>query len=273
MLSVMDGNTWIGLMQPSLLDESLPTPLYHQIYLILRDRIKRGEIAAHSMLPGEQELSRLFGVSRITVKRALKELGVDGLVTRHRGRGTIVAGGVALPVVNASFDNLIESLYVMGLETDLELLEVTTVRAPAEVVHALDLEPGAEVQRVTRRRRLAGTPFSYLRTFVPLDIASLYSESDLATTPMMKLLEQIGCRVHDVEQWISATAAEPVEAAALETDVGAPLLAIERIIRGADGRPLQMLFAHYHPDRYRYHIRTRQRKTAASKTKPALEFA
>lgn len=260
-------------MQPSLLDESLPTPLYHQIYLILRDRIKRGEIAAHSMLPGEQELSRLFGVSRITVKRALKELGADGLVTRHRGRGTIVAGGVALPVVNASFDNLIESLYVMGLETDVELLEVATVRAPAEVAQALDLPAGCDVQRIVRRRRLSATPFSYLQTYVPLHIAKLYSETELATTPMMTLLEKIGYRVHDVEQWISATAAEPIVAAALETDVGAPLLSIERIVRGAGGRPLQILFAHYHPDRFRYHIRTRQRKTANSKSKPVMEFA
>lgn len=260
-------------MQPSLLDENLPTPLYHQIYLILRDRIKRGEIGAHSVLPGEQELSRLFGVSRITVKRALKELGDDGLVTRHRGRGTIVAGGVALPVVNASHDNLIESLYVMGLETDVELLEVTTVKAPAEVAETLEVAAGSDVQRITRRRLIAGSPFSYLRTYAPLEIAALYSEKDLGRRPMMVLLEEAGHRVHDVEQWISATAAEPVIALALETDVGAPLLAIERIMRGAGGRPLQVLFAYYHPDRFRYHIRTRQRKAAPAKAKTAMEVA
>lgn len=259
-------------MQPSVLDENLPTPLYHQIYLILRDRIKRGDIEAHSILPGEQELSRLFGVSRITVKRALKELGDDGLVTRHRGRGTIVAGGVALPVVNANFDNLIESLYVMGLETDVELLEVTTVRVPPEVAQALDLPADSDVQRVTRRRRLAGSPFSYLRTYVPLDVAAIYKAEDLGNIPMMVLLEQGGMRVSDVEQWISATAAEPVVALALETDVGAPLLSIERIMRTAGGRPVQVLFAFYHPDRYRYHIRTRAKKSAAAKAKPALEL-
>jgi GntR family transcriptional regulator len=259
-------------MQPSVLDENLPTPLYHQIYLILRDRIKRGDIEAHAILPGEQELSRLFGVSRITVKRALKELGDDGLVTRHRGRGTIVAGGVALPVVNANFDNLIESLYVMGLETDVELLEVTTVRVPPEVAQALEIPTDSDVQRVTRRRRLAGSPFSYLRTYVPLDVAALYNEQDLGKVPMMVLLEQVGLRVQDVEQWISATAAEPVVALALETDAGAPLLSIERVMR-AGGRPVQILYAFYHPDRYRYHIRTRAKKAAGAKAKPALELA
>ncbi|WP_206340849.1 GntR family transcriptional regulator [Marinicauda algicola] len=54
---------------PELIDESLPMPLYHQIFLVLRDRIHSGAYPTGSVLPGEQELSKLLDVSRITVKR------------------------------------------------------------------------------------------------------------------------------------------------------------------------------------------------------------
>ena len=91
--STVDGLNGNGDLGPSLLDAGLPTPLYHQIYLILRDRIRAGVLARNALLPGEQELGRLFNVSRITVKRALNELAADGLISRHRGRGSIVTRG------------------------------------------------------------------------------------------------------------------------------------------------------------------------------------
>ncbi len=69
-------------------DESSPTPLYHQIFLIIRDRIYDGTYAFESVVPGEHELCSIFGVSRITAKRALDELAAAKLVVRRRGRDT-----------------------------------------------------------------------------------------------------------------------------------------------------------------------------------------
>ena len=66
-------------------DEGLPTPLYHQIYLVLRNKIIDGEFVDGDLLPGEERTARSCGVSRITAKRALNELAEDGLVVRERG--------------------------------------------------------------------------------------------------------------------------------------------------------------------------------------------
>jgi DNA-binding transcriptional regulator YhcF (GntR family) len=140
------------------LDETLPTPLYHQIYLVLRERIRSGEIAAGETLPGEQELARALKVSRITVKRALNELAGDRLVSRHRGRGTIVAGGATIPMVRSSFDNLIDSLKIMGLETEVELLEARDIPAEPFIADHLAIKPGDPVQYAVRLRKLRGEP-------------------------------------------------------------------------------------------------------------------
>jgi GntR family transcriptional regulator len=251
-------NTYAGL-SPDQLDHSAPTPLYHQIFLVLREKIRTGEFAAGSVIPGEQELAKLFDVSRITVKRALNELAAHDLVSRHRGRGTVVTASAALPQVHGSFDNLIESLKTLGLETEVEILETSDGPASAAVADLLDIETGSAVQRAVRLRKLSGEPFSYLVQYMPADIATRISRHDMETTPTLVLLERIGAAAHEAEQWITAVAAEAPLAAHLGLDPGAPLLRIERVMRDKTGRAVQLLYAHYRPDRFKYHMRSNRK--------------
>lgn len=245
------------------LDHSAPTPLYHQIYLVLREKIRSGAFPANSIMPGEQELAKLFDVSRITVKRALNELAAHDLVTRHRGRGTVVTASAALPQVHGSFDNLIESLKTMGLETQVEILEMTDQPAASNVAALLDIEPGTKVQRAVRLRKLTGEPFSYLVQYMPTDIAAMIPRDAMKTVPILLLLEQAGATPYEAEQWITAVAAEPHIAAALGMSPGAPLLRVERVMRDKAGRAIQLIHAHYRPDRFKYHMRS-SRKGGAS---------
>jgi GntR family transcriptional regulator len=267
----MPGENWaVGAAN---LDGALPLPLYHQIYLLLRAKIREGELAAGMMLPGEQELAKIFKVSRITVKRSLNELAADGLVTRHRGLGTVVSSTQPLPVVKGSFSTLLQSLRVMGLETDVELLDVALVEADATVAEHLALPPGSLVQRAVRRRKIAGEPFSYLVSFVPLAIANRYSTQDLATVPLLTLLERAQAAAHSAEQWITAVAADPQIAAALGVEPGAALLRIERVMRSARNSPVQLIYGHYRPDRFQYHLRTHRRRGAKAGDDPWQEEA
>ena len=77
-------------VRPLVVDENNRAPLYHQIFMILRSKIIDGEYSEKSLLPSENEIARLFGVSRITAIRALNELAAQGLVSCARGKGTIV---------------------------------------------------------------------------------------------------------------------------------------------------------------------------------------
>jgi GntR family transcriptional regulator len=252
--------TRASALDSALLDDSLPTPLYHQIYLILRERILNGDFPTGSLLPGEQELTRLLNVSRITVKRALNELAEDRLVSRHRGRGTIVTGRRMARVVRGSFDTLLESLKQMGLETEVQLLDVSDLPAAPHVAEQLRIKPGDPVQRITRMRKIEGEPFSHIVSFLPAGISAGFSREDLARRTMLELLEEAGAGAHEAEQWITATAAEPHVAASLLLAVGAPLLKIERIVRDRRGRPVQLVNALYRPDRFEYHIRAQRQK-------------
>ena len=70
--------------------KSSPTPLYHQLYSLLKARILDGTLALGLRLPPEEQLADLFKVSRITAKRAMDDLATEELVERRRGRGTHV---------------------------------------------------------------------------------------------------------------------------------------------------------------------------------------
>jgi GntR family transcriptional regulator len=247
-----------GFLAPRMVDETLPTPLYHQIYLLLRERIVAGGLNYGDLLPGEQEMARMLGVSRITVKRALNELAARGLVERRRGRGTSVAGSAVIPLVAGAFDTLVESLQRMGLQTEVRLLDVGEVAADATTAARLEIKPGVAVQRAVRLRELSGQPFSHLVNFIPLSISRRYAESDLASASMLTLLERAGAAPQEAEQWISAVGAPAAIASILDVAPGAPLLRVDRVMRGPRRKPVQYIEAHYRPDRFHYHFRTQR---------------
>lgn len=236
------------------LDEESSEPLYRQIYTLLRDQITSGELATNTRLPAEQELTEMLGVSRITVKRALNELATSGLVHRKRGRGTIVTYDAAAPTVKGSFEHLIDGLKRMGLETEVNLLDVSLIKPDRDIADTLELDSQEKVQRIVRLRKLEGEPFSYLVTHIPEKVSIGYDDADLTSQSLIALLEKAGHKPRAAQQTITATAAEPAVASVLGIAVGAPLLRIHRIMRNADGQPVQDITANYRSDRFQYQM-------------------
>lgn len=229
-----------------------PMPLYHQIFLILADQIQDGKYLANDFLPTEHTLMRQYGVSRITAKRALNELAVAGLAVRSRGRGTQVQSGQFASPIGAPIEGLLENLLAMGLKTEVDLLEFDYLPANAEVSAALQCQPGTTVQRTVRVRRVERNPFSYLTTFVPETIGRSYDAQDIASRPLLSLLERTGAVVSRAEQIITAALADSIVAPALRIAIGAALIRIKRIVYDQSGRPIEFLIGLYRPDRFQH---------------------
>lgn len=232
------------------LDAASPIPLYQQMLVQLHSRIDSGEFGPGAVLPGEVDLSRDYGVSRITAKRALDELAEAGLVKRERGRGTRVLERSGDGAVRTSIDGWLENISLMQATTEVRLLAFDYLTAGPDIASALELDDGAEVQRSVRVRTLDNVPMSYLVCFLPADIGRRFDAEALATTAMLKLLERAGHPVASARQTVSATLAAPDTAQALEVNAGAPLLEVRRIARCADDRAVQYIRALYRPDLY-----------------------
>ena len=232
-----------------------PTPLYHRIYMVLREGILDARFPPDKVLPSEIELARSFGVSRVTVRKAFERLEREGLILRQRGRGTFPTARMGRNPVQADVSGLVENLLAMGLSTRVELLEFGYVPAPSEIAAEMDLAPGTRVQRAVRLRHLGDRPFSWALTHVPEDVGRSYTAEDLVETPLLRLFERAGIRVAGAYQRVTARAADPAVAALLHTDVGAPLVCITRVVRDQDDRVIERIRALYHPDLYEFEIK------------------
>lgn len=222
-----------------------------RVYLLLRDEITRGRFAAGCALPGEQRLAEMHGVSRVTVRRALETLAADGLIEKRTGAGSIVKGEAPRATIAADMATLIPQIVQMGRDTTARLLSFSYGEPPAAVASALGLSPRHKVQTAVRVRLLDDRPFSHLTTHVPEDIARNYSEADLATTPLFRLLERSGVVVDGASQSVTASLASPDVAEALGVSVGSALLSLTRVVRDAKGRGVEYLSALYRPDMFR----------------------
>lgn len=243
-----------------------------QVYLLLRDEITRGDLPAGAVLPGELRLADRYGVSRVTIRRAMEALDQEGLIDRRAGSGTRVRGPeTAKSSIAADFATLMPVLVQMGQQTTARLMSFSYIPAPAPIAEALRLADGAGVQRAVRVRLLEGAPFSYLTTHVPEAIAQNFSENDLAVTPLFRLLERAGVQVDHATQSISASLATPEVAAALDVAVGAALIALTRVVFDASGSGVEHLAALYRPDRFRLDmVLNRVGRTGARSWQPVL---
>ena len=226
------------------------SPLYHQIYLILRDGIVNGTHKPGALLPSEHELTRRYGVSRITAARALDELAEAGLVRRRRGHGTVVSYRPESPPLRASVSNWLQAATSMGRATRVDVVDFGYGAANEDEAEALRIEPGVEVQRSVRVRSHEQGPFSLLTAVVPGELGRTYEAADLAGNPLLSLLERAGIAVDRARQVITATLATQAIAAHLHTEVGAALIKLQRVVVDTEGRPVEFLTALYRPDRY-----------------------
>jgi GntR family transcriptional regulator len=227
---------------------AIETSKTHRLYLLLKEQIATGALAAGERLPSEPQLAAQHSISRVTVRRALDGLARDGVIRKLPGSGSFVAKPPDAPTVTGDLTDMLAHLAAMGRTSRVRLLAFSYVDAPPAVADALRLPRNARVQHALRVRLAGDTPFSYLTTYVPEDIGRRYSRRDLSRTALLELLERSGVTADRAEQTITASLAGPDAARALAIEIGAPLLALTRVVFDASGRGVEYLSARYRPD-------------------------
>jgi len=225
-----------------------------QVYLVLRDRILSGSLGFGAKLPTENELAGHHRVSRVTVRRALGELARERLIERRRSAGTRVIYRPSPAPITADISGVLANIADMGRRTAVKLLSFDYVPAEGAVAQALDVAADQLLQRSVRVRSVDGLPFSYLITHVPESVSITFSQQELATRPLLELLERAGVKVEHARQRITAGLATPNVAAALGVRPGSPLIELMRVVYDQSGRGVEHLHALYRPDRYAFEI-------------------
>ena len=243
------------------IQRDLGAPLHHQIYLVLADGISSGRYGAGALLPTEEQLTQMFGVSRITVRRAMTSLHDAGLIERGAGRRTTVRSQLGQPL-NVRAASVIENIALYGAETVAEVLEFGYVPAPEFLRGKLWDSHDAPVQRAVRVRRQDSDPVMHLTSYVPGSLGRTFTAAELGRIPMLKLLGRAGAHISGGEKIVSATLADPVVAARLEIKVGAPLLEMRSMMVDQTGRAVEYVEMLAIPDRLKLRLQVRADRVA-----------
>lgn len=235
-----------------------PTPLYHRIYAVMRERIVKGYYRSDVPVPSEAELAESFSVSRITIRKAMEMLTMEGLVTRARGRGTFITDRTKENKLNravvSNINGLFSYLNAVGQSTRLKVVSLDRGEAPPRIAVQMGMPPTTELVRAVRVRFLERRPYSLSIAYLLPEIGGAFKRQDLATTNMIDLVQQAGAVVEQVEQTLTATLADDYAARHLEIPVGAPLMLVNRLFFNAEMKPFYAAEIFYCADRYEYRV-------------------
>ncbi len=236
------------------LQDEAPTPLYFQLFTLLKNRILNGSIPHGEQMPTEEELAKGFNVSRITAKRALDDLAAAELVERRRGKGTFVTYAAARESVHAPLLGELEQLHNLARKTHVRVLDVGQQIPPGDVAAEMGLERGELAWHCSRIRLTEDDlPYGHLISWTT-GISKGYTKRELERRVRLDILKDNGIEIHKIEQTISAVPAQEFFAHALNLDVGAPTLLMVRRIYDRQGNLVDILYCHHNPRRFQFRL-------------------
>jgi len=237
------------------LDKSSFTPMYFQIQDQLLKLISSGELHSGDLLPSEGELSRVYGVSRMTSRQALQALESQGYASRHKGRGTFVTQPKVEKDI-AHLSGFTAEMTARGLKASSRVLAAETVPATAEAAAKLSVEVGKPIFRLERLRFADGVPIAIEEILLPLERYPEIAGLDFAVVSLYaELRERYDVRLSQADEILEARAATRQESEMLEIAPKSSLLVISRTLWSVDGLPVEVARSAYRGDRYRAVLR------------------
>lgn len=226
-------------------------PLWYQLAQSLRAAILGLDRDAALRLPTEAQLARHYGVSLATVRQALGSLAAEGLISRHRRRGTFVNPGAlrtrALRVLGSADA-------VMAQQSSDEVRVLGRTRVPPGALPAR-LGPAGEAVLIRRLRLDDGVPVSYAENYLRPEHADRVSDMALERSPVTRILrDELSLPLTRIDNEVSARAAPAEVAALLQIDALSPVLVSENVTYAAGGTPVDVARIHYRGDLFTFAI-------------------
>lgn len=249
----MAADNSLGSIINAKLNDNSPTPLYYQLFSLLKQQILNGTLEDGVQLPTEAGLSKVFNISRITAKRALDELSAEGLVERRRAKGTHVTHRYELKPVKAPLLGMLQELEFLGKHSVAKVLEVIESRPPANIAMEFNLSSEQSLLKATRVRSRNNEPFGYYTSWSK-GLSKHNTKASFEKHTRLELFRLNDIKIKHVKQTLSATGASAEVANELEVPAGFPVLRLVRKSYDKQEKLVDYLDVRYHPDRFQYQM-------------------
>lgn len=230
-------------------------PLYVQAHDWLKALIEKGEFRPGERLPSEAQLAGRLGISRVTLREALRLLEDERVIVRRQGVGTFVAADHHLESGLEQLESVLDLAARQGMVTEVRDLHSEVVEADRSLAERLQVEPGASLTRVYRTILVEGEPAAYLEDFVPVrwltpdDLGEGFSGSVLDFLRRHQALP-----IQEALAEITAIAAGGSFARRLGVRPGTALILLEETLFDTAGTRVGFSRNYFVPDRFHFHV-------------------
>jgi GntR family transcriptional regulator len=236
-----DGLFWLPL------NENNPTPLYLQLQQAIEEAVRSGKLKADAALPGERDLAKQLGISRVTVRKAITGLVKKGVLVQRWGSGTFIAGQLRLEQPLSRLSSFTNDMLARGLESSTVVLSRSTGPASPSELMALGLSPSDSVSRINRLRMADGIPMAIEQAVIP---SRILPDPALVTQSLYQVLHERGFFPSRALQRLHAVLLNDEQASLLHVTSQSPALYIERRSFTAAGEAVEFTSSYYRGDAY-----------------------
>lgn len=230
-------------------------PLYEQIKDYLLQGIQNGDFKPGERIPSERDLSVRFGVSRLTVNKALKELERAGVLYAQVGKGTFISGETYHQELE-HLTGFTEEMRSRGHGASSRVLTAAIILAPDDIARILNVLPGTRLIVLQRVRLADEQPVAIETANIVASLCpDLLEKHDFAHESLYNVMRRdYGIHLTHAEQTIEARPATREEASALNIKVGQPVLSMTRVACDEANRPVEYVRSAYRGDRYKFRV-------------------
>ena len=172
------------------LDKKNRLPYYYQVYNYLLEKIRSKELSEGSQIPNEMILCDIFHVSRTTIREALRELDLNGYISRGRGQGTFILKRSVESSALQKVSSIVDELKEKGINTQTKILEQSIIEPDEKIRSKLEIGKNIKVLYIKRLVLSDDEPLYITKAYFPNDIFKEISGQYLENLSFTKILQE-----------------------------------------------------------------------------------
>jgi GntR family transcriptional regulator len=247
------------------IDKNSSEPAYLQIAATLKELLRTGKISADTAMPAERVLAQQFGVSRMTMRQANNLMEREGLIERHRGRGTFATHN-RIVKQEQEMRSFSEEIRRRGSVPSSRLISFKIIEADTSVAKYFDIKLGDPLYMIERVRLADNVPVAFESLQIPSCLCPKLERFNLVDYSLYQILEE-NYHIHMArsEEELSAMPPKKLHRKLLAIPRNTAVLLVKRKTYTTEGKPLELATTAYRGDLYTavvYSLRSRKQQGA-----------
>jgi len=238
------------------IDRSHTIPISYQLQEIFHDNIDEGVWQSGQKIPAENELCEQYGVSLITVRRALKQLEIEGLIKRFQGKGTFIEDKKVKDLILQSLTGSFAFSADGQRNFSTTLIEKGVEKPNEKIIETLQLLPGEKIYKLVRIRNVEENPLYWTKVYIPKRLCPKLLDEDFENQSLYEILKtKYGLVAVSAVRTIETVVASSRAKNYLGVMPGTPLNLVSSVSYLKDGKPMEFSKNYFRSDRVKFEVK------------------